>query len=145
MDVLIMDMGPDVKGESTLEGYKGKFELLSFSHGMEVQPSGDITSGERISGKPNPMSMTVSKYLDSASHALNQACIEWKLFPEVNIIIGQNDGGRVSEVIRYTLKGVHISSIYMSGDGGDKPVETLMLDYDKITWNFTPRKTYDDD
>ena len=46
MDVIILDMGPDVKGESKLRGYEGKIELVSFSHGVAKQHTGDISGSE---------------------------------------------------------------------------------------------------
>src|ERR1043165_2908307 len=94
MDVIILDMGGDVKGESNLTDFKDKMELLSFSHGVAMQITGDISNSERTSGKPNHQDMTVTKYLDAASPVLNQSCCEGKAFPEVNVIIGRDDGGR---------------------------------------------------
>lgn len=142
MDVLIMDMGPNVKGESSIRGYEGKIELLSFSQSVATQHIGDLSAGERTSGRDrgNRQNMTVTKYLDSASPTLHQASIEGKQFPEVKIIIGRKDGGEVSELIRYNMKGVLISSISVGGGDGGKPVETLMLDYNQITWDYTPHR-----
>ncbi len=84
--------------------------------------------------------MTVTKYLDSASPVLNQSCCEGKAFPQVDIIIGRNNHGSVAELMRYTMKNVLISSISIGGGGGDKPVETLTLNYNQISWNFSPQK-----
>ena len=140
MDVIILDMGDGVKGESTLAGHKGKIELLSFNHGVAMQITGDIGNSERTSGRPSHQDFTVVKYLDAASPVLNQACCEGKEFPQAHVIIGRNDGGGVSELMRYTLRGVLISSISVGGGGGDKPVETLTLNYNKIEWSFTPLK-----
>jgi type VI secretion system secreted protein Hcp len=140
VDVIILDMGPDAKGESNLSGYKNKIELLSFSHGVAMQITGDISNSERTSGKPNHQDMTVTKYLDSASPVLNQSCCEGKTFPQVELIVGRNDSGAVVELIRYTLKGVLISSVSIGGGGGDRPVETLTLNYNQITWNYTAQK-----
>jgi type VI secretion system secreted protein Hcp len=136
MDALILDMGNDVKGECSLPGYEGKTELLSFSHGVAMQINGDISNSERTSGKPNHQDMTVTKYLDAASPVLNQACCEGRLFPQVDIIIGRNDGGKILELMRYTMSNVLISSISIGGGGGDKPVETMTLNYNQITWRF---------
>lgn len=141
MDVLIMDMGADVRGESSLEGFKAKLELLSFSHAVAMQITGDVSNSERTSGRPNHTDMTVTKYLDSASPVLNQACCEGKTFPEVNIIVGRNDGGKVAELLRYTLKGALISSVSVGGGGGDRPVETLTLNYNHITWKYVPQQS----
>jgi type VI secretion system secreted protein Hcp len=42
--------------------------------------------------------------------------------------------------MRYTLKSVLISSISVGGGGGDKPVETVTLNYNDIAWKFTSQK-----
>jgi type VI secretion system secreted protein Hcp len=84
--------------------------------------------------------MTVTKYLDSASPVLNQACCEGKTFPQVDIVIGRNADGKVAELMKYTMKNVLISSVAVGGGGGDKPVETVTLNYNAIEWRFTSRK-----
>lgn len=140
MDVIIMDMGSEVQGESSLKDYERKMELLSFSHGVAMQITGDLSNTERTSGKPNHQDMTVTKYLDAASPVLNQSCCEGKGFPQVDIVIGRNDGGKVIEMMRYTMKNVLISSISVGGGGGDKPVETVTLNYHDIAWKFTSQK-----
>ena len=144
MDTIILDMGPDVRGESTRGNYAGKIELLSFSHGVAMQITGDISSSERTSGRPIHQDLTVTKYLDNASPVLNQSCCEGKSFPQVDIIIGRDDhGGRVAELMRYTLKNVLISSVSIGGGGGDRPVETLTLNYTEIKWKYTSQKPGD--
>jgi type VI secretion system secreted protein Hcp len=140
VDVIILDMGPDVKGESNVSGFKDKIELLSFSHGVAMQITGDVSTSERTSGKPTHQDMTVTKYLDRASPVLNQSCCEGKAFPQVDIIIGRNDSGSLVELMRYTLKNVVISSVSIGGGGGDRPVETLTLNYGEISWNFSRMK-----
>ena len=137
MDVIILDMGKDVTGESSLKDFAGKMELLSFSHGVAMQITGDLSNTERTSGKPNHQDMTVTKYLDGASPVLNQSCCEGKGFAQVDIIIGRNDKGTVIELMRYTMKNVIISSVSIGGGGGDKPVETLTLNYNNLAWKFT--------
>jgi len=137
MDVIILDMGKDVTGESSLTDYTGKMELLSFSHGVAMQITGDLSNTERTSGKPNHQDLTVTKYLDAASPVLCQSCCQGKGFPQVDIVIGRNDSGKVIELMRYTMKNVIISSISVGGGGGDKPVETVTLNYNDLAWKFT--------
>lgn len=131
MDVIIMDMGDDVKGESSAHGFEKKIDLLSFSHDY----GSDRTSRSR--DPRDNKEMTVSKYLDTASPVLHRAAMEAKVFPQVNIIIGRNDAGRVSVLLRYTLKSVVISSVSVAGGGGDKPVETVTLNYNSISWDYS--------
>ena len=142
MNILIMDMGDDLRGESRIPGYGDKIELLSFSHGVAMQMSGDISSQDRTAGKPNHMDLTVTKYLDVVSPTLNQACCQGKVFPKVELIVGRNDNANVVEFMRYTIKGVVISSISVGGDGGDGPIETVTLNYNHITWKFTSQSEH---
>jgi type VI secretion system secreted protein Hcp len=140
MDVIILDMGDAPKGESNLNGFKDKIELLSFSHGVAMQITGDISNSERTSGKPNHQDFTVTKYLDQSSPVLNQSCCEGKAYAKVDVIIGRNDKGAVIELMRYTFKNALISSVSVGGGGGDKPVETLTFNYNQIAWNYTSQK-----
>lgn len=128
MDVMIMDMGDDIKGESAKPGFENKIELISFRHGVGT---------DRSSGKRDSMDMAVTKYLDNVSPSLHRAAMEATIFPRVDLIIGRTDAGRVSVVMRYILKNVRISSISVSGGAGDVPVETMTLDYDNISWDYS--------
>jgi type VI secretion system secreted protein Hcp len=44
-------------------------------------------------------------------------------------------------IITYTLEDVVVSSISVSGGGGDKPVEALSLNYTKIKWEYVQQKS----
>ena len=136
MDVIILAMGNDIEGESSVPGYEKKIELLSFSHGVATRSTGDISRSERTSGKPNHQDMVVTKYLDAASPLLHQASFQGKPFPRVEILIGRKEEGAVSVLMKYTMKDVIISDVSVSGGGGDKPVETLTFNYNSISWDF---------
>ena len=137
MDVIIMDMGEGVTGESTLSGYEGKLELLSYSHGVAMQITGDLYERDRTANKPIHQDIAVTRYLDAASPVLAQSCCQGKIFKQVDIVVGSNDRGRLAEAMRYTLKNVIISSVAVGGGGGGRPVETLTLNYTHITWKYT--------
>src|SRR3954463_8008903 len=95
MDVIILDCGTDIKGESLLSDYKDKIEILSFSHGVAQQITGDQSNQKRTSGKPNHQDFTITKYMDLASCGLIDACNQAKLLPTVKLTVGQNDAGKV--------------------------------------------------
>jgi len=126
-----------VSGVSRLPGYEGKIELLGFSHAVGMQMTGDVSGAERTSGRPSHQDLVITKYLDATSPMLNQACCEGKVFPKIEVIIGTNENGKVSEMMRYTIKGVLISTVSAGGDGGSKPLETVTLNYNHINWKFT--------
>ena len=140
MDVLLMKFDPSVEGSSTLDKYAKQIELLSFSHGVAMQITGDISNTERTSGKPNHQDFTITKYLDQASPKLNEACCKGDIFKEAKVVVARNDKGAVLPLIEYTLKNVVLSSISVGGGGGDKPVETVTMNYNHITWDFHHQK-----
>ena len=140
MDVLLMKMTPDIPGTSTVKDFTAQIELLSFSHGVAMQITGDLSNTERTSGKPNHQDFTVTKYLDQSSPKFNEACCKGDNFTEVKITVGRNDKGAMLPLIVYTLKNVVISSVSIGGGGGDKPVETLTMNYNHITWDFHTQK-----
>jgi type VI secretion system secreted protein Hcp len=136
MDVLLMKLNPAIDGTSTLDKYEKQLELLSFSHGVAMQITGDISNTERTSGKPNHQDFTITKYLDQASPKLNEGCCKGDNFTDVLVTVARNDKGSVLPLITYKLENVVLSSISVGGGGGDKPVETVTMNYNKITWDF---------
>jgi len=100
MDVLLMKLDPPIDGTSTLDQYEKQIELLSFSHGVAMQITGDISNSERTSGKPNHQDFTITKYLDQASPKLNEACCKGDNFTSVEVVVARNDKGAVLPLIR---------------------------------------------
>lgn len=136
MDVLILDCGSDIEGECLLDGYAKKIELLSFSHGVAQQITGDQSNTKRTSGKPNHQDFTVTKYVDLSSCSLIDYCNQAKPIPSVKVVVGQNDNGKVTAVLTYTMTNALISSASIGGGGGGKPQETLTFNYTKIQWDY---------
>jgi type VI secretion system secreted protein Hcp len=136
MDVLILDCGDTVKGESTLDGYKDKIEILSFSHGVAQQITGDQSNQKRTSGKPNHQDFTVTKYVDLATANLVDYCNQAKPLASIKITVGQNENGKVNPIFVYTLTNALVSSISVGGGGGGKPQETVTFNYTKIQWDY---------
>jgi type VI secretion system secreted protein Hcp len=140
MDVIIIDCG-DIAGECQLADYVGKIELLSFSHGVAQQITGDQSNTKRTSGKPNHQDFTVTKYLDMASAKLIDYCNQAKPIPTVTITVGQNDNGHVTKIWVYVLTNALISSVSVGGGGGGKPQETVTFNYTAISWTYAQQKS----
>jgi type VI secretion system secreted protein Hcp len=136
MDTIILDCGDAVKGESKLDGYVDKIELLSFSHGVAQQITGDQSNQKRTSGKPNHQDFTVTKYVDLATANLIDYCNQAKPLASVKVIIGQNENGKVNAILTYTMANALVSSISVGGGGGGKPQETVTFNYTKIQWDY---------
>jgi type VI secretion system secreted protein Hcp len=141
MDAIILDCGDKVKGESTLDTYKDKIEILSFSHGVAQQITGDQSNQKRTSGKPNHQDFTVTKYLDLASCVLIGYCNSATPIPLVKVFVLQNEDGKTNPIMTYELTNALVSSISVGGGGGGKPQETVTFNYTKITWTYKPQKS----
>ena len=140
MDILILDCGSDIKGESLLSDYTEKIELLSYSHGVAQQITGDQSNTKRTSGKPNHQDFTVTKYVDLASCKLIDYCNQAKPLASVTITVGQNDNGAVIKYFTYVFTNALISSVSVGGGGGGKPQETVTFNYTKMTWTYNQQK-----
>ena len=139
MDVIVMDI-PGIKGESQLKNFTEKIELLTFSHGVAMQITGDVSNTERTSGRRNHQDFTATKYMDKASPLLNQACCKGAIPGTVKVTVGRNDRGAVLPIMLYELENAVLSSVSVGGGSGDKPVETITLNDSKITWTFNAQK-----
>jgi type VI secretion system secreted protein Hcp len=135
MDVLILDCG-SINGESTLTDYAQKIEILSYSHGVAQQITGDQSNQKRTSGKPNHQDFTITKYLDLATAGLINACNQATVLPTVTMTIGQNEAGKVNAYMVYTLTNALVSSVSAGGGGGGKPQETVTFNYTAISWAY---------
>ncbi len=139
MDAIFMDI-KKVEGDSDIKGFEKKIELLSFSHSVAQQVTGDVSNENRTSGRPMHQDFTVTKFMDKATPLLNQHCCEGTNLGEVTITVGRNDKGKILPFMVYKLKDVVISSVSVGGGGGGKPVETVSLNYTGINWDYTVQK-----
>ncbi len=144
MDVIILDLGDTIKGDSVLTGFVDKIEVMSYSHNVAMQVTNDVSNKERTSGKPHVGEFTVTKFVDGATPVLNEYCCAGKEVPEVKITCARNagdDAGAVMPLIIYTLSNAIISNVSVSGGAGGKPVETLSFNFVKIKWEVTSQKS----
>lgn len=144
MDVIILDLGATIKGDTTLEGFVDKIEVMSYSHNVAMQVTNDVSNKERTAGRPNIGEFTVSKFVDGSTATLNEYCCAGKEIPAAIITCGRSSGeedGRILPFIVYTLNNVIISNVSVSGGSGGKPVETLSLNFTKIKWELTSQQT----
>lgn len=143
MDAIVLDLGDTIKGDSTLEGFTDKIEVMSYSHNVAMQVTNDVSNKERTSGRPHVGEFTITKFLDGATPTLNEYCCGGKAIPTATITVGRNagdDSGKTLPLIVYTLSNVVISNVSVSGGAGGKPVETLSLNFTKIKWELTSQK-----
>jgi type VI secretion system secreted protein Hcp len=123
-----------VEGESKTKGHEKWIELQSFNAAEAQAVARDAASGQATgkrdaatgmaTGKRQHKPFVFTKVIDKSSPKLAEAVAKGKVFKTVEI--GDPTG-------TYTLTDVVISSVQPSS-GGDRPMETLSLNYAKIEW-----------
>ncbi len=131
----------DVKGIVTAEGFKDWIEVGSFQWGVGrgiSAPVGQTT--DREASTPSVSEITVTKTWDTASSSL--------LFQEA--LIGEGvkaefkfttvDAKKPTTFLHFELEGAMISG-YSISSGGDKPSESLSINFLKVTYAPTEVKS----
>jgi type VI secretion system secreted protein Hcp len=142
MDALFLDLtSAKIDGECLVTGHIKSIEVLSFSHGVAQQITGDQSNTKRTSGKPNHQDFTVTKYMDLASATIIDHCNQAKVIPTAKFTVGQTEAGKVDEVMLITMTNALVSSYSVGGGGGGKPQETVTFNYTKIDWAYKAQKS----
>jgi len=134
-----------LKGESTSGDGKDQIELLSFSHGVSMPlSSGEKSNTSRLHGRCYHQDFTVTKYVDKTTPMLNQYCSGGNNITKATITVYQASESQSAsapiDFCTYTMENVIISSVSVGAGGGDLPIETVTLNYTKITWAYKIQK-----
>jgi len=126
----------DIKGDVTADQHKGWVELNSFQWGVGrgiSSPTG--AAADRESSAPSVSEIVVTKSNDlSSTKFLNEAYQGEG--QKVTIDFCKTDKGQLSVYLTYTLEDCMISG-YSISSGGDRPSESLSLNFTKIETKFT--------
>jgi len=127
----------DVKGPVTTEGFKNWIELESF-HWAVGRHIGTAARGStsREHSEPTVSEITVSKRTDVASPKLLLDAVAGKLDNKVEIKMTTTTKGKVEVFLAYKLENAGISNYSMTS-GGDMPMESLSLNFTKVSETFT--------
>jgi len=124
-------------GAATDKLHPGWIEISSFQWGIgRGISSGTGSAADRQGQAPSVSEITVTKQQDASSSKLMQAATLAKHFPEVTIEFVRPDKQVVYQV---RLKDVVISRHAMSS-GGDRPSESVTLNFTKIEWTYSNQK-----
>jgi type VI secretion system secreted protein Hcp len=119
-----------VKGESTDARHKDWIEVSDFSFGAGNSTSiGSAASGAGV-GKAAVHSIRIVKTIDSASPLLRQAGSTGRHFAKATLMM-RKAGGEQQAFMTYVLTDVLVSGYSMSS-GGDRPQESLTLNFAKM-------------
>ena len=101
VDILLEISGVD--GESQIQGYEDKIDILSWSWG--ATNSGDMhTGGGGGSGKVDVHDLALTKYVDKASTNLLKNCCSGKHFDYALLIVRKSGGDAPVEYLKLKME-----------------------------------------
>jgi type VI secretion system secreted protein Hcp len=126
-----------VKGPVTTDGFKDWIELHSFQWGVG-RSIGTAARGStsREHSEPNLSEVSVTKPSDVATPKLFLDAVAGKLDNKVTIKFTTTTKGKVETFLTYELENCGLSH-YSLSSGGDMPMESLSLNFTKISKTFT--------
>jgi len=123
--------GGAVKGDVTEEKHAGWIELNSFQWGVGrgiSSPTGG--AADRESSAPSVSEIVVTKATDMATIKLVNEALQGE-GKDVKIDFCKTDKGNLEAYLQYTLTNTMISG-YSLSSGGDRPQESLSLNFTKV-------------
>jgi type VI secretion system secreted protein Hcp len=128
-----------IKGESKDDKHKEEVEVLAWSWGLSQTGSAHYGSGAGA-GKVSVQDISITKYIDKASHILAGACCKGTHFKEAKLTV-RKAGDKPLEYLKLTLNDVMITSLSTGGSGGDdRLTESVALNFAKFKYEYTPQK-----
>jgi len=140
MAIYVKYTNPNISGGVTTQGYAGQFEVHSFQFGIGRgvgSPIGGTSNREATT--PSVSEIVMTKDLDEASGPLVKEAYSGAGKATAVISFVRTDGGGGVTYLEYTLTNVMLSG-YSVSSGGDKPTESISLNFTKIETKITPQK-----
>jgi len=129
-----------IPGESNDSKHDQWIELLAFSHGVSQHLEGQRSRGAAgAQGRCDHGDFQLTKLLDKASPKLALFCCNGQSIPKIEVELCQA-GGDKQTYMKYEMEHVFVTNVAPGGaaTGGDaRPIESVALNYDKITWTYT--------
>jgi type VI secretion system secreted protein Hcp len=125
-----------VDGDITTKGFEKQIEVMSFSLGTNRNiKSAARRDTNRESDEPTISEVTVVKLWDATSSPkLFEESVAGKLNHKATFTFTTENEGAVEKYLEIELTDTAVSSFQMSDGGGDKPTESLALNFSKITY-----------
>lgn len=128
-----------IKGESQDAKHKDEIDVLSWSWGATQSATTHMGTGGG-SGKASHHDISITKYVDSATHNLLKHTATGKHIKEALLTV-RKAGDKPLEYIKIKMSDCLISSISTGGSGGsDQLTENITLNFAEYEFVYTPQK-----
>jgi len=127
-------------GEAQDSEHKNEIDVLAWSWGLSQSGTTHMGPGAGA-GKVNIQDISLTKYIDSASHSLVQCCCQGKHFGEAILTVRKAGGDKPLEYVVIKMTDVIVTSVSTGGSGGeDRLTENVSLNFAKVNFAYTPQK-----
>ena len=127
----------DMKGDATHDQHKDWMTIESFQWGVGrgiSTPTG--SAARREASEPSVSEVHITKFFDQASNQLFERVLTGNKGEDVLLsFVRTGDPGE--KFLTYKLYNTLISG-YQVSSGGDRPTESLTLNFTKVEMNYTP-------
>ncbi len=127
-----------VEGESVVKDFEGQIDVLAWSWGMSQSGTSHVGGGSG-SGRASVQDLSITKYTDSATHALIKACLTGEHF-ETATLTARKAGGEALIYFKVVMNKVLITSVSAgASQGEDRQTENVTLNFGKVEVEYTPQ------
>src|SRR3954469_12515145 len=128
-----------VPGESKDDTHKTQIDVLAWSWGASQSGTGH-TGGGSGAGKVSVQDLSITKYVDSASHLLLLNCCNGGHLKKGTLFV-RKAGTTPLEYIKLKMENILVSHVSTGGSGGeDRLTENVTLNFSKFAFVYTPQK-----
>jgi len=136
VDMFMKFEGDKFKGESRDKAHLAEIDVLAWSWGMSNSGTAH-TGGGAGAGKANVQDLSLTKYVDASSAALQLACLTGEHIPTANLVV-RKAGTTPLEYIKITLTECLITAVTTGGSGGeDRLTENVTVNFAKVKFEYT--------
>ncbi len=139
---MAVDMFLDLKGvpgEAQDAAHKNQIDVLAWSMGYSQSGTTHMGAGGG-GGKVNVQDMSITKYIDSATHLLIQRCCDGKHITEGTLYV-RKAGGTPLEYYKIKMTDIMVTSHSAGGSGGeDRLTENVTLNFAIVDTTYVPQK-----
>jgi type VI secretion system secreted protein Hcp len=136
--MILLNFATEIKGDSTVEGHKDwiTIDTLQMGVGRAISTSG--TGKDRDTSNPSFSEVTITKSMDIASTEIWRQAICGKSLGTAKIHFIQTAGSDSKVQVYYEIElGEAIISGYSASSGGDRPTESVSINFNKITTKYS--------
>lgn len=134
---IFLELSNEIKGESKDATHAGLIDVQGWAWGMSNSGTTHMGSGGG-GGKVNVQDLSITKWVDLASHDLIRKCADGTHIDSGRLIV-RKSGGTPVEYLIITFKEIMVSSYQTGGgkDGLDRVSENLSLNFCKFEVKYT--------